>query len=100
MATGAQRCKALDSVLEELDVALDDLGPRDVAPAPELRSRGTGHAGDSRSVGFPADGDPAALELRERLPASLAGPLSSQQGTGLPGVTFFRLPDRCPDAFG
>src|ERR1035441_8182152 len=56
-------------LLKKLDVALDDFGPRDVAPAPELRGRGTGDPGDGRGVSLPADGDLLTLEIRKRLAA-------------------------------
>ena len=39
-------------VLEELDVALDDFRPRDIAPAPELRRGRAGDAGDGGGVGL------------------------------------------------
>ena len=87
-------------VLQELDVALDDFRPRDVAPAPELRRGGTGNAGDGRRVGFLADGDLLTLEVRERLAARLAGSLARQQRAGLQRVALLRLLDGRADALG
>src|ERR1039458_5525441 len=59
-------------LLKKLDVALNDFGPRDVAPAPELRCGGTGDASDGGGVGLLADGNSLTLEVRKRLAASLA----------------------------
>ena len=92
--------RALFRVLQELDVALDDFRPGNIAPAPELRRGGTGDAGDGRRVGFLANGDLLALEVGERLAASLAGGLARQQRAGLHGVAFLRLLDGRADALG
>jgi len=69
-------------VFEELDVALDDFGPREVAPAPELRRGRARHSRDGDGVGIVLDGDPLALQFGERLGAGMAIALADEQGAG------------------
>ena len=44
-------------MLDELHVALHDLGKRQITPAPELRRRGAGDARDGRRTALMLDGD-------------------------------------------
>ena len=57
---------------EKLDVALDDLGKRNVAPAPEFRRGRTGDAGDGGGLAVVSDGDFFPLGFGQRPVAAQA----------------------------
>src|ERR1035437_5107297 len=85
-------------LLKKLDVALDDFGPGDVAPAPELRRGGTGDAGDGGGVGLLANGDLLTLDIRKRLAARLASGFAGQEGARMQRTGLLGFLDRSADA--
>ena len=69
-------------VFEKFDVALDDLGKRHVAPAPEFRRGRAGDAGDGRRRAVVPDRDFFAFVLGQRRVArkQSPSPFNSEQG--------------------
>jgi hypothetical protein len=58
--------------LEELDVARDDFGERQIEPAPEIWRGGAGGAGNGCGPAFVPNDDVAAFSGRERRIAYIA----------------------------
>ena len=77
--------------LEELDIALDHLRPRDVAPAPEFRRGGTSQARDGGPLSFVLNGDSPALQVRQRRVAVLTLPFALQEKAMIPHPGVVRL---------
>ena len=85
--------------LEKLDIALNDLRPRDVAPAPELRCGGTREARNRGPLSFVLDGDSPPLLIGKRRVAVLALSFALQKQAMFlhPGIVY--LPDPVGDGF-
>src|SRR5258706_15373954 len=86
--------------IEELDVALDDFGPGQIAPAPELWGGRAGNSRDSRLVAGVLDGDSPEFFRGKWQVASLAITLALQQQAAFSKAGLIGLLDAAADAFG
>ena len=85
---------------EKFDVALDDLGKRNIAPAPEFRRGWAGHASDGGGRAVVSDGDFVLLELGQWPVAGKAIAPAAQQRTHVAGVGGLGFLKFGRDAFG
>ena len=79
--------------------ALDDFGERQIAPAPEFRCRGTGHARDGRRALIVTDGELIPLRLAQWCGAIGAGSAADKQLAGVRTFNAFRFLQFGVDAF-
>src|ERR1041385_849403 len=66
-------------MFEELDVALNNFGQRDISPAPELRSSRASDSRDGRSSSVVLDRDFLPLQVRQRLRTRVTIALSGKK---------------------
>ncbi len=86
-------------VFKKFDVALDDLGKRNIAPAPEFRRGRASDAGDGGRLAVVLDGDFFPLGFGQRPVATPAIVLAIQQRAREAGVSGLRHLKFCRDAF-
>src|SRR5204863_733808 len=87
-------------VLEKFDIALDDLWPRDIAPAPKTRSRRASDAGDGCGSGVMANRNFLPFRFREGNGANPAIPFPFEQQARMFLIRFLRNANGVANAFG